>query len=142
MTLSAANGRHKDKSSDQSHQVSAPAHKDNFWGLLVAHQCVQQRRWSPLEIDLMQQLANQIGVAIDHAQLLEHLEELVAERTAELTGTNQQLRREMNERIKTEGALRRSENQLRLITNALPVLVAYIDVYHRSGLYPLPLPLP
>lgn len=111
--------------------VPVLTHQDSFWGLLIAHQCVQPRRWSPLEIDLMQQLANQIGVAINHAQLLEHLEDLVAERTAELTSANQRLRREMNERIKTEGALRRSEKQLRLITNALPALVAYIDAYHR-----------
>ena len=110
---------------------AAALQADDFWGLLVAHQCVQSRRWSPLEIDLMQQLANQIGVAINHAQLLEHLEDVVAARTAELTGINQQLRREMNERIKTESALRRSEKQLRLITNALPALVAYIDSYHR-----------
>ncbi len=105
--------------------------KDDFWGLLIAHQCIQPRRWSPLEIDLMQQLANQIGVAINHAQLLEHLEDLVADRTAALTGTNQQLRREMDERLRTESALRRSETQLRLITNALPALVAYIDSHHR-----------
>jgi len=105
--------------------------KDSFWGLLVAHQCIQPRRWSPLEIDLMQQLANQIGVAINHAQLLEHMEDLVVERTAKLTETNQQLRREMDERLRTETALRRSEKQLRLITNALPALVAYIDSYHR-----------
>ncbi|MGD1897626.1 MAG: ATP-binding protein [Phormidesmis sp.] len=122
--------------SGQSGQSSQPdqaelSGDEAFWGLLVAHQCTQSRRWSPLEIDLMQQLANQIGVAINHAQLLEHLEDLVAERTAELTGTNQQMRREMNERIRTETALRRSEKQLRLITNALPALVAYIDVYHR-----------
>ncbi|MGC1217957.1 MAG: ATP-binding protein [Phormidesmis sp.] len=105
--------------------------KDDFWGLLIVHQCVEPRRWSPLEIDLMQQLANQIGVAINHAQLLEHLEDLVIDRTAALMGTNQQLRREMDERLRTESALRRSEKQLRLITNALPALVAYIDIYHR-----------
>jgi two-component system, OmpR family, sensor histidine kinase VicK len=105
--------------------------QNQFWGLLVAHQCTQYRQWSPLEIDLMQQLAGQIGVAIHHAELLEHLEELVNERTAELTAANQQLRQEMSERWQTESALRRSEKQLRLVTNALPALVAYIDTYHR-----------
>ncbi|MGD1863193.1 MAG: ATP-binding protein [Phormidesmis sp.] len=105
--------------------------KDGFWGLLIAHHCMQSRRWSPLEIDLMQQLANQIGVAINHAQLLEHLEDIVVERTAKLTETNQQLRREMDERLRTESALRRSEKQLRLVTNALPALVAYVDIRHR-----------
>lgn len=102
-----------------------------LWGLLIAHQCSQARRWSPLEIDLMQQLANQIGVAITHAELLDHLEEMVDERTAELRETNQQLRREMRDRAQAQLDLRRSENQLRLVTNALPALVAYIDKYHR-----------
>ncbi len=105
--------------------------KEGFWGLLIAHQCIQPRRWSPLEIDLMQQLTNQIGVAINHTKLLEHLEDLVVERTAALMGKNHQLRREMDERLRTESALRHSEKQLRLITNALPALVAYIDSYHR-----------
>lgn len=109
----------------------ANRHADSFWGLLIAHQCDQSRRWSPLEIDLMQQLANQIGVAINHAELLDHLEELVEARTAELTAINHQLRREMRERQKSELAMRRSEKQLRLITNALPALVSYIDTYHR-----------
>jgi two-component system, OmpR family, sensor histidine kinase VicK len=104
---------------------------DDFWGLLIAHQCTQTHPWSPIEIDLMQQLAGQIGIAINHAELLDHLEELVHERTNELTARNQQLRREMNEHQKTELALRRSEQQLRLVTDALPALVAYIDIYHR-----------
>lgn len=109
----------------------ANRHADSFWGLLIAHQCDQSRRWSPLEIDLMQQLASQIGVAINQAELLGHLEELVEARTAELTAINQQLRQEMRERQKSERAMRRSEKQLRLITNALPALVSYIDTYHR-----------
>lgn len=116
---------------DTPETESEKAYSEHFWGLLIAHQCSQSRQWSPWEIDLMQQLANQIGVAINHAELLDHLEESVIRRTAELTATNQQLRREMEEHRMTEGALRRSENQLRLITNALPALVAYIDTYHR-----------
>ncbi len=117
-----------------STQTETPANTpaaDAFWGLLIAHQCTQPRQWSPLEIDLMQQLAGQIGIAINHAELFDHLEEMVSERTAELTASNQQLRREVNERQKTERALRHSEQQLRLVTNALPALVAYIDIYHR-----------
>ena len=116
----------------RSYRQSPPKQAKNYtWGLLIAHQCGPSRRWSPLEIDLMQQLASQIGVAISHAELLEHLEDLVAERTAKLTESNQQLRQEMRDRTHAELALRRSENQLRLVTNALPALVAYIDTYHR-----------
>jgi signal transduction histidine kinase len=41
------------------------------WGLLVAHQCTHPRQWTNFEIELQQQLANQIGIALTQAQLLE-----------------------------------------------------------------------
>jgi PAS domain S-box-containing protein len=45
--------------------------KEQFWGLLIAHQCDRPRRWTQPEIDLMQQLADQIGIALAQAQMLE-----------------------------------------------------------------------
>ncbi|MCF4967490.1 GAF domain-containing protein [Nostoc sp. CMAA1605] len=42
-----------------------------IWGLLVAHQCHTPRDWNQFELDLLQQLANQIGIALYQAQLLE-----------------------------------------------------------------------
>ncbi len=42
-----------------------------LWGLLIAHQCRRSRQWSSFEIDVLQQLANQFGIALDQAQLLE-----------------------------------------------------------------------
>ena len=93
---------------------------DRLWGLLIAHQCQTTRQWTEFEQELMQQLANQIGIALSQAELLENLEGLVAERTAKL-------RQEINERAKAEAALRHSEEQLRLIANGLPVLIAYVD---------------
>jgi PAS domain S-box-containing protein len=45
--------------------------QQNLWGFMIAHQCSQSRQWTEFEIDLMQQLANQVGVAISQAQLLE-----------------------------------------------------------------------
>ncbi|WP_017653340.1 ATP-binding protein [Fortiea contorta] len=96
------------------------AHQNQLWGLLIAHQCDSDRRWVDFEVELMQQLADQISIALSQAQLLEHLEEVVAARTAEL-------QEEINVRMQAEAALRQSEEQLRLITNALPVLIAYVD---------------
>jgi PAS domain S-box-containing protein len=72
----------------------------------------------------MQQLADQISIALSQAQLLERLEEVVVSRTAEL-------QEEINVRMQAEAALRQSEEQLRLITNALPVLIAYVDEQQR-----------
>ena len=93
---------------------------EHLWGLLIAHQCQTPRNWTEFELELMQQLADQIGIALSQAELLENLEGLVAERTAKL-------RQEISDRTKAEAALRRSESQLRLIANGLPVLIAYVD---------------
>lgn len=44
-----------------------------LWGLLIAHQCAHTRQWSEFEIELLQQLANQVGIAITQSQLLKAL---------------------------------------------------------------------
>ena len=100
--------------------TAQPETEDRLWGLLIAHQCASPRVWTEFELDLMQQLANQIGVALSQGELLENLEGLVTERTAKL-------RQEISDRQEVEIALRRSEEQLRLIANGLPVLIAYVD---------------
>lgn len=45
--------------------------KAKFWGLLVAHQCTTPRQWSSFEVELLGQLADQIGIALAQAELLE-----------------------------------------------------------------------
>jgi two-component system, OmpR family, sensor histidine kinase VicK len=102
-----------------------------IWGLLIAHQCDRTRQWQDSELELMQRLADQISIALAQGELWGHLEEMVAERTAELQAANFSLQQEINERKQAEAALRQSEEQLRLITNALPVLIAYIDDRER-----------
>ncbi len=100
------------KSSSPSDHGPAANHAPQpvLWGLLIAHQCTVPRQWNAAELALMQQLANQIGVAIAQSQLVENLEDIVDLRTT---------------------ALRQQEEQLRLITNALPVLIAYVDRQQR-----------
>ena len=69
----------------------------------------------------------------------EQLEAKVQERTAELSQVNALLRNELIDRKQAEQALSQSEQQLRLITDALPVLISYIDAdqYYRfnNGAY-------
>lgn len=98
-----------------------------IWGLLIAHQCDRPREWANFELELMQQLADQISIALAQGELWGHLEEIVAERTAQLQAVNVSLQQEIDDRKQAEIALRQSEEQLRLITNALPVLIAYVD---------------
>lgn len=40
-----------------------------LWGWLIAHQCRSSRQWQQLEINLLQQLANQLEIAIQQSQL-------------------------------------------------------------------------
>lgn len=42
-----------------------------LWGLLIAHHCSAPRHWTTFETDLLQQLADQIAIALTQAQLLE-----------------------------------------------------------------------
>ncbi|MEB3884916.1 PAS domain S-box protein [Lyngbya sp. CCY1209] len=44
-----------------------------LWGLLIVHQCRGSRHWRTHEIDLLKQLADQVGIALDQAQLLRQL---------------------------------------------------------------------
>lgn len=67
---------------------------DNLWGLLCIHQCSRTRQWQPFEIDLTQQLASQLAIAIQQANLYEQLQQELAERQqaqSQLTERNQQL---------------------------------------------------
>ena len=45
--------------------------REHLWGLLIAHQCAHPREWRHSETELLNQLADQIGVALSQAQLLE-----------------------------------------------------------------------
>lgn len=111
----------------QNFKSSTETGGENLWGLLIAHQCKAPRHWAEFELELMQQLADQIGIALSQAALLENLEGLVAERTAKLSQANRNLKQEISDRKDAEAALRHREEQLRLIANGLPVLIAYVD---------------
>jgi PAS domain S-box-containing protein len=46
--------------------------RDDLWGLLIAHQCSAPRQWTDFEIELLQQLANQIAIALAQAELIQN----------------------------------------------------------------------
>ncbi|MCX5965196.1 MAG: diguanylate cyclase [Cyanobacteria bacterium] len=48
--------------------------EDELWGLLVFHQCFAPREWSQSEIELIQQLANQVAIAIQQSHLYQQLQ--------------------------------------------------------------------
>ncbi|HEY9642333.1 MAG TPA: PAS domain-containing protein [Coleofasciculaceae cyanobacterium] len=70
-----------------------------LWGLLVVHQCAAPRQWQPFETDLLSQVAVQMAIAIQQAELYVRLQSLkteletkVQERTEKLKASEASLR--------------------------------------------------
>ncbi|MGF1542299.1 MAG: PAS domain-containing protein [Pleurocapsa sp.] len=47
--------------------------QEKLWGTIVIHQCSQHRYWSSWEIDILQQIADQIAIALGQSYLVEAL---------------------------------------------------------------------
>ncbi len=80
----------------ENHRWVATEGSKKLWGVLVVHACVEQREWQDSEAQLLQQIANQLAIAIQQASLYEQSQQEIAERKQaqqQLTETNQQLAR-------------------------------------------------
>ena len=53
---------------------------EKLWGLLCINQCHAPREWQPIEIEFVSQIANHLGVALQHAELLTDLQAEIVER--------------------------------------------------------------
>ncbi|MBE9223899.1 PAS domain S-box protein [Phormidium sp. LEGE 05292] len=53
---------------------------DRLWGLLAAHHCAAPRQWQDSEINLLQQLAAQVSVALGQSTLWEQVQTELAQR--------------------------------------------------------------
>jgi light-regulated signal transduction histidine kinase (bacteriophytochrome) len=105
-----------DQSLDPS-ELSSPA--PHLWGLMIAHECDQPRKWQQTEIDFLQQLATHVAIAIQQSILFEqlqdsnqaleqsktNLEQRVSDRTAELETANRQLQQLNQELIRSNHEL-------------------------------------
>ena len=69
-----------------------------LWGLLVAYQHSTTRRWQPLEVGFLSQVAAQLGVAIQQANLLTKTQN----QTEQLTQTLLQLQKTQTQLVQTE----------------------------------------
>ncbi|GGA13137.1 adenylate/guanylate cyclase domain-containing protein [Okeania sp. KiyG1] len=74
----------------------------NVWGLLIAHQCRENRQWEISETDLLRRLAAQTAIAIQQAQLYQYVESL----NQELIDNNLFLQQEITERKRAEAEIR------------------------------------
>ncbi|GAA6619261.1 GAF domain-containing protein [Scytonema sp. NUACC26] len=49
--------------------------QEKLWGLLCIHQCNKTREWQESEIEFVNQIASQLGVAVQHAVLLQRTQQ-------------------------------------------------------------------
>jgi twitching motility protein PilJ len=93
----------------------APILKDgHLFGLLIAHQCSAPRDWQQFEIDLFAQLATQVGFALDHARLLNQVDQ--AYQAAEAAAYEQNRQKEALQRQVSE-MLRDSKANIDTLSN-------------------------
>ncbi|MBD1938850.1 diguanylate cyclase [Microcoleus sp. FACHB-68] len=109
-----------------------------LWGLLIAHHCSSSRQWQPLEIDLLKQLATQVAIAIQQAELYEQLQAANEElqRLATSDGLTQLAnRRRFDEYLDFEWRqLARQQEPLSLILCDVDFFKSYNDTYgHQAG---------
>jgi PAS domain S-box-containing protein len=127
---------------DPEHDEAAKPLPSYLWGLLIAHQCGQPRQWEAWDVELMKQLSTQVGIAIQQSELYDRLRQLnaqleqrVQKRTRELANANGALREEINERQRTEVALRHTNDTLQALVTASPRAIFMLDLAGRVKIW-------
>jgi PAS domain S-box-containing protein len=56
-------------------KLVVPISQEQLWGVIAVHQCSDTRQWQAFEINFLQQLAIQVAIAIQQAQLFEQVQQ-------------------------------------------------------------------
>jgi methyl-accepting chemotaxis protein PixJ len=88
----------------KSHLIVPILAQEKLLGLLIAHHCETPRVWQQPEIDLFQQIATQVGYALEQAKLLEEIEKV---RNVTISGSDETLQQQLLQLLNdVEGAAR------------------------------------
>ncbi len=85
---------------------------DQLWGLLVGHQCDQFREWQETELNLLDNIAEQLAIAIKQGELYHQKQQELFERK-KAESALQKLNQELEERVK-QRTLELQEREARL----------------------------
>ncbi|VXD20079.1 putative Histidine kinase [Planktothrix serta PCC 8927] len=86
-------------------EQNQPDRDNQLWGLLIAHECSHPRYWKSWEIEGLQQLANQLAIAIKQAQLYTQVQETAWQyqlQTQQLQTTLEELKNAQMQLIQSE----------------------------------------
>ncbi|MEC4804557.1 MAG: diguanylate cyclase [Jaaginema sp. PMC 1079.18] len=94
-------------------------HESRLWGLLIAHHCTSPRPWQNEEIEALQILALEVGIAVHQAALVRQLQQAqkaleakVEVQATELQNTQKQLLDVNRDRQRTAATIAHHENQI------------------------------
>ncbi|MBD2187026.1 GAF domain-containing protein [Pseudanabaena mucicola] len=79
---------------DESHRWVSPYVGNKLWGVLVIHACSEKRVWLDTDAQLLQQVANQLAIAIQQVNLFDQVQQELGDRQQaqqQLTERNDQL---------------------------------------------------